>query len=196
MSTTQNIDRWMMDALDGHLSARDRAALAAYLTEHPAERIAFERMQRVDRILSSEPSIPAPQTLKLNVMAALPRPSVRVQPAAIPSPRLRLSAPQAVFIAMVAAMLVVVIGLGTLAFISLDSPMLTLSTAVPPATAAIADAMGNVAETVLHAGVALARVIFVQPITWIVIAVCMAVAFLWARLVVLLLLPTLRFVLA
>jgi hypothetical protein len=134
--------------------------------------------------------------LKLNVMSALPHAAVPMQTAAIPQARIWLTGPQAVFIAMVAAMLVVLIGLGTLAFISIDSPTLTLSQSVPPATASIVDAVGNVADTVLHAAVALARVIFVQPITWIVIAVSMAVAFLWARLVVLLLLPTLRFVLA
>lgn len=196
MSIPQNVDQWMMDALDGHISARDRAALETYLTEHPAERIAFKRMLRVDHALSAEPLSPAPKTLKLNVMAALPRASTLQQPASARPMWLRLTAPQAVFIAVVAAMLVVVIGLGSVAFVSIISPTITLSSSVPPATAAIVNSAGDAARTVMHATAALARVIFLQPITWVVIVVSMWVAFLWARVVVMLLLPTLKFVLA
>ena len=196
MSIPQNVDQWMMDALDGHISARDRAALEAYLTEHPAERVAFKRMLRVDHALSAEPLSPAPKTLKLNVMAALPRATTASRPTSPRPMRPWLTAPQAVFIAVVAAMLVVVIGLGTVAFVSVASPTIALSPSVPPATAAIVNTAGDAARTVVHATVALARVIFLQPITWVVIVVSMWVAFLWARLVVMLLLPTLKLVLA
>lgn len=196
MSTPQHVDQWMMDALDGHISTRDRAALEAYLTEHPAERTAFKRMLRVDHALSAEPLSPAPKTLKLNVMAALPRATNAQQPASARPIRLWLTAPQAVFIAVLAAMLVVAIGLGTVAFVSVASPTMTLSPSVPPATAAIVNSAGDAARTVIHATAALTRVIFSQPITWVVIVVSIWVAFLWARVVVMLLLPTLRLVLA
>jgi len=196
MSIPQNVDQWMMDALDGHISAHDRAALEAYLSEHPAERSAFKQMLRVDHALSAEPLAPAPKSLKLNVMAALPRATATPQPANARPMRLWLTAPQAVFLAMVATMLAVVIGLGAVAFISIASPAIASSSSVPPATAAIVNSAGDAAATVMHATAALTRVIFSQPVTWIVILISVWVAFLWARLVVILLLPTLKLVLA
>jgi anti-sigma factor RsiW len=195
MSTLQNVEQWMMDALDGHISACDHAALDAYLAEHPDERVVFERMQRMDHTLRAEPPVQAPPTLKLNVMAVLPRTSA-AQPSNGSIPRFWLTPPQAVFIGMVAVMLVFIIGVGTLAAISTVPPTLVATQQVPPATAALVTSVGDVAKTVSHASVALARAIFSQPITWLLIGISVMIAFLWARLVVLLLLPTLRFVLA
>ena len=194
MSASLNIDQLMMDALDERISAQDRGTLDAYLFQHPAERAVFERMQRVDGALCDEPSAPVPQTLKLNVMAALPR--AAVSQSANAQPHLWLTAPQAVFIGMVAAMLVVLIGFGALALISTATPALSLPQSASPATAAIVNSVGNVADAVLHASSALIRAVLSQPIIWVVLVVSLLIASLWARLVVILLLPTLRFVLA
>ena len=203
MSARQNIDHLMMDALDGCISAQGRATLEEYLSEHPAERIAFEQMQRVDHALCVEPLAPAPRTLKLNVMAAITQGAITrtstaravvTQLSSAQPARMWLTAPQAVFLAMVAATLAVVIGIG--AFVLFSSAPPTLAYAASPATGSILGAVGYYAQSIVHVLITLIRALFSQGIAWIVMLATLVIASLWARVVLMLLLPALRLVLA
>jgi hypothetical protein len=204
-----DIEQLMVDALDGTLDARGQARLEKYLAQHASERAVFEQMQRVDGVLRSEPIIPAPVELKSRVMLALPHPAAvhptpahgaahstthraAVAPGAR-APHMGLTVPQAVFIGVVGTMVLAVMVFTLLAVLPVSPD--ALSQAAPPATAAIWRATLNLIESMWGVLITLLRALLSQPITWAIACASFVVASLWARLILILLLPTLRLVL-
>lgn len=55
-----NYEKLMMEALDGTINPADRAALDAYLAQHPDVRLAFQRLQAVDDALRQAPMASPP----------------------------------------------------------------------------------------------------------------------------------------
>lgn len=55
-----NYEKLMMEALDGTIHPADRAALDAYLAQHPDAHLAFQRLQAVDDALRQAPMASLP----------------------------------------------------------------------------------------------------------------------------------------
>src|SRR5258708_8445978 len=77
----RDLQRDMNLALDGMLDDEARVQLAKHLAETPKE-VLWDRMQKVDRLLDSEPGLQAPPDFAMKLMGAisagkLPRPAPR-----------------------------------------------------------------------------------------------------------------------
>ncbi|BCX05595.1 MAG: hypothetical protein KatS3mg053_3533 [Candidatus Roseilinea sp.] len=64
-----NVEELMIQALDGEISAEDRARLDAYLAERPGERAEFERMLAVNAALRNAPIVATPDGFAEAVVA-------------------------------------------------------------------------------------------------------------------------------
>jgi anti-sigma factor RsiW len=176
------IDTLMMAALDGTITARDRARLEAHFNYHPEQRTAFERMLRVDLALRQmEPAAP-PVDFSQRVMA-----STRAVRIARPITGRHLAA----FIAtnsvlMMLAWLISGIALVALvAFVAQQPPVQTAQVLARSAAVYIADLLG-LFSSAIHAAVN-------QPLFWIGVVSLAALVIAWMSLMVKVLRPARRY---
>jgi anti-sigma factor RsiW len=181
MSARVNPEQLMMDALDGMISDRDRKLLQAYFAVHPEESATFEQMQGIDETLRAVPAAVPPIDMAHQVMRAVSRTELAKPP---------LRAAQLALLIGIASVLVVFAGLIVLGL------YLLLSAFVPPDSAQAAftfvRGLAEVTESLFSAMAVFMRAAFTQPIAWAVALGLIAVVALWLRVMVAVLVPSLR----
>jgi anti-sigma factor RsiW len=164
------IERLMLDALDGVLDESGRKALDTYLAQHPAERALFARMQGVDIALQAAPVVSAPRAFSAHVMSAVAQTRMAQPP---------LKAAQIAFLILAAGVLVVLAALLALALYTQLSP------AFPQAELSAAyvflRSLIDIGASVFTAAASFARAIFSQPVAWLVTAGLAVIVAVWLR---------------
>ena len=173
-----DIERLMIDALDGTITRRDKKALAEYLTHHQVEQAEFNRMVRVESAIRSDPMLPTAPAFSQRVMGA-------VWQSRVAYPALRL--PQIVFLVGIASIGLTVTGIIATALYSLVSPSFPF--AEIDACVALFKAIVNIGASALNVIMACVRAVYSQPVSWVVSVVLAAMVAFWVRLVLKLWMP-------
>jgi anti-sigma factor RsiW len=177
------MEELMMQALDGTISATDRAKLDAFLLANPPERAAFEAMLRFEGVAAPVLATHTPPvTLPLNFAANV---MTRVNAAALAQPQTitAISSRQIV--------LVIVICSAAMAFsMAVAGGMVAYGSSVaPPHIVSVFWEIVDTARDVAGMLFVLGRALLAQPITWAVALVSVLVVALWMRMVAVVWLP-------